>query len=126
MYFTDNVGSDAQVFAQSPMGTTLSTSGVNVLGEVRKTYMSHVRQAVLQHIEDHGEIPRNRTAIMEKAEEAARKRLEFIQKNALTLSKDSFSGMTQDNPEAKPQQPHFNEDGNLVLPDGQTIEVKEK
>ncbi len=128
-YFDDNVGSDARVYAGSAMGDLLSQSGFNVLGETRKAYNTSIRQSVLQYIEEKGEIPRNRLEIMDKALEAAKQRLTSIQKTAVELAKDEFSkispGQTQKLPQQTTASP-FDEDGNLILPNGQKVQIKEK
>lgn len=129
-YFADNVGSDARVYSGSSMGTLLSQAGVNVVGEVRSVYNTAIRTAVLQFIDEKGEIPRNRLEIMDKALEAAKRRLVEIQKNAVELAKDEFSKISpnQEQPETN-QQPQqripFDEEGNLILPNGQKVTVKE-
>ena len=132
-YFEDNVGADARVYASSSMGSLLSTAGFNVMGETRKAYNTSIRQSVMQYIDERGELPRNRTEIMDKALEAAKRRLVEIQRNAVELSKDEFSKLSSTQPQqpqpqgrTTPQPAPFDAQGNLILPNGQVIKVKEK
>ena len=121
------------MFADSPMGSSLGLAAVNVQGEVRKAYNNYLRQAVLEHIQEKGEVPRNRLELLEKAESAARKRLEYIKRNAPMLMKEGFSKFSEESPQSQDtgqQQPNvggspFDEDGNLILPNGQKIQVRE-
>lgn len=129
-YFEDTVGSDAQVYASSVNGQTLSMASVNVLGDVRRAYNGSIRQAVLEYIKEKGSLPRNRIEIMEKAETVARQRLEYIQRNQPALTQAAFNRAKPGDRTGSPQPDTSSKsiyDGEyLVLPDGRRIPVKQK
>jgi hypothetical protein len=94
-HYTNTIGNDVQVFARSVQGSVLQQMGVNVQGDVQNAYRERLRQEVMAYIETKGEIPKgqDKLDILQRADEAASRRLQFIQQNYRELLSDQAAQM---------------------------------
>lgn len=93
-YFQSSVDDDLKVFAQSPQGQVLQVMGVNAQGDVRSRFYETLRQEVNAYVEDKGEMPRgqNKLELLRRAEQAARQRLEYLQRNYRDVAREQRNG----------------------------------
>lgn len=132
-HFNNSIGNDLEVFAKSVQGQVLQQMGVNVQGDVQTSYREHLRQEVMAYIEEKNRMPRgqDKLDILRRADEAATRRLQFIQQNYRTLLQEQSAQMAgspnrggQMSRNRPPQRDEQQEDSNdsFTLPNG--IQVK--
>lgn len=131
-HFENTLGNDLKVFGQSVPGQALQTMGVNVQGAVQNAYRDRLRNEVIAHIEENGEVPRGtvKLEIMQRAEEAANRRLQYFQQNYQSLMQESAQQMTGRSEasratapqRAAPEPSNTGDDNTIVLPNGVRVQ----
>lgn len=132
-HFENTLGNDLKVFGQSVQGQVLQQMGVNVQGDVQNAYRERLRQEVMAFIEDNEEIPRGtaKLEIMQRAEETATRRLQFLQQNYRDLLQEQAQRMAGDNQpsrraptpqRAAPEQAQNDDDNVIILPNGVRVQ----
>lgn len=95
-HFSNSVGNDLEVFAKSVQGQTLQQMGVNVQGDVQTAFREQLRQEVMAYIEEKNQLPRGQAKldILRRADDAAIRRLQFIQQNYRNLLQEQAAQMS--------------------------------
>ncbi|MFA7168423.1 MAG: hypothetical protein WC096_05930, partial [Sphaerochaetaceae bacterium] len=120
-HFENSVGNDLKVFAQSVQGQVLQRMGVNVQGVVQNTYRERLRQEVIAYIEENERLPRgtDRLEIMQRAEDAAHRRLQVFQQNYRQLLQDQAEQMKGEGNQGTAQRDrNNNSEDTFTLPNG--------
>lgn len=122
--YESSVGDDVKTFLQSPFGQPLQKLGYNVQGQVRGAYNEHLRREVAAYMEDKGEMPRGsaKLEILQRAEDAAMKKLQYIQQHSKELMRDTATGTPQETPDAAPAKDTGGKKPQVIkLPNGKEI-----
>lgn len=125
-HFSNSIGNDLEVFAKSVQGQVLQQMGVNVQGDVQTAFREQLRQEVMAYVEEKDELPKGQAKleILRRADEAASRRLQFIQQNYRELIQNQSQTLKGDAQEQEPEKPKRDTKGSssFKLPNG--VEVK--